>query len=57
MVELINTVSVQQAKDLEIFAKQAGFNNSAEMIARFIKRELAIYYDIDENNEILSNIK
>ena len=55
--ELIIKIPVKQAKDLEIFAKQAGFQNSAEMIARFVKRELAIYYDIDENNEILNNIR
>jgi len=55
-VELIVKMPRELLADLDEFSRKAGYKNSAELLARFVKRELAIHYDIDENNEKLNNI-
>lgn len=55
-VELIVKMPVELLTALNDFSKQAGYKNSAELLARFVKRELAIYFDIEENNSRLKDI-
>lgn len=56
-IELIVKIPYELGKDLEKASQQFGYKNSREMFARFVKRQLAIYFDIDENNEKLINIR
>jgi hypothetical protein len=56
-IELIVKMPFELSKDLEIASKQFGYKNSREMFARFVKRQLSIYFDIDENSDKLINIR
>ena len=57
LAELIIKLPVPLAKDFEQFSRLAGYKNSSEMLAMFVKRELAIYYDTDINDERLTTIQ
>ena len=55
-VELIVKMPRELLSSLDEFSRKAGYKNSAELLARFVKRELAIHFDIDENDEKLNDI-
>jgi metal-responsive CopG/Arc/MetJ family transcriptional regulator len=55
-VELIVKMPVNLLSALDEFSVKAGYKNSAELLARFVKRELAIALDIDENDCKLNDI-
>ena len=55
-VELIVRIPIELNDDLERYSKLAGYKNSCELIARFIKRQLAMFLNINENDSKLNNI-
>lgn len=46
--ELIIKIPLEYARDFETQAKQAGFKNSKGQLLKFIKRQLALFYDKEE---------
>jgi hypothetical protein len=55
--EVIVKMPRELMPDLEVLAKDRGFKNSREFIAQFLKKQLALFYKIDINDNKLKNIR
>lgn len=55
-VELIVKMPIELLNDLDEFSKLAGYQDSRGLLAKFVQRELAIFYGCDVDDEKLKNI-
>jgi len=54
--ELIVKIPRSLMPDLEIHSKKAGYKNSRELLANFVRKQLALYYKCEVDNYKLTDI-